>query len=81
MTLREKLQEEPVYINAYSFKLTKESAEQFEKIAEEFAIGFAEWCDNKGYTQVLNSFWKSLNDEKGKSTEELLEIYKIEKGL
>ena len=29
MTLKEKLQEEDVYINAYSFKLTKESIEKF----------------------------------------------------
>ena len=52
------------------------SAENLEKIADEFAIGFAEWCDNKGYTQVGNNFWKSLNDEYGKTSKELLEIYK-----
>jgi hypothetical protein len=49
---------------------------------DDFAIGFAEWCDNEGYTQVNNlSLWKSLDDEKGKYSKELLEIYKKDKGL
>jgi len=53
-----------------------------EKIADEFAIGFVEWCDNEGYTQINNlSLWKSLNDDKGKYSKELLEIYKKEKVL
>lgn len=39
-----------------------------EKIADEFAIGFAEWCLDENHI--------ILNDGK-----ELLEIYKIEKGL
>jgi hypothetical protein len=39
-------------------------------------IEFAEWCDDMGYTQVANSFWKSLNDEKGKTTKELFEQFK-----
>ena len=37
---------------------------------------FAEWCNDMGYTQVANSFWKSLNDEKGKTTKELFEQFK-----
>jgi len=53
-----------------------------EQVADEFAIGFAEWCDNEGYTQINNlSLWKSLDDDKGKYSKELLEIYKKEKGL
>ena len=49
---------------------------------DDFAIGFTEWCDNEGYTQVNNlSLWKSLDDEKGKYSKELLEIYKKEKDL
>jgi hypothetical protein len=39
-------------------------------------IEFAEWCDDMGYIQVTNSFWKSLNDEKGKTTKELFEQFK-----
>lgn len=41
---------------------------QCEKIADEFAIGFAYWCE-----------WR--NDRAFKTYEELLEIYKKEKGL
>jgi hypothetical protein len=43
-------------------------AEKCEKIADEFAIGFAYWCE-----------WR--NDKAFKTYEELLEIYKKEKGL
>jgi hypothetical protein len=67
MKLKERLQEEQVYINPYTFKLTKEGAEKFEQIADEFAIGFAEWLS------------KSFNGLK--SVEQTLEIYKKEKGL
>jgi len=42
--------------------------EKYEEIADEFAIGFAEWIDEYYY----NGF---------KSKKELLEIYKEEKGL
>jgi hypothetical protein len=45
---------------------------QLEVIAEEFAIGFAQWCvksEDKGY------FYKYKNKK------ELLQIYKEEKGL
>ena len=68
MTLKEKFKEEKIYINPYSFKLTIESAETFEKIADDFAIEFAEWCLDENHI--------ILNDGK-----ELLEIYKKEKGL
>ena len=46
MTLKEKLQQEKIYINPYNFKLTNESVEKFEQITDEFAIGFAEWVMN-----------------------------------
>ena len=55
---------------------------QLEEIADDYAIEFAEWCDNEGYTQVNNlSLWKSLDDEQGKYSKELLEIFKKENGL
>ena len=40
------------------------------------AFEFAEWCDDMGYIQVKNSFWKSSNDKKGKTTVELFEEFK-----
>ena len=41
---------------------------KLEQVADEFAIGFAYWCE-----------WR--NDRAFKTFEELLEIYKKEKGL
>jgi len=61
MTLKDKLQKEKLYINPHSFKLTKEGAESFEKIANDFAIGFAEWM---------------LGDDAWRVTKETLENYK-----
>lgn len=43
-----------------------------QKIADEFALGFAEWMFRQSFTKNID--W-------GMSTKELLEIYKKEKGL
>ena len=67
MTLKEKLQEEQPYINAHTFKLTKESLEKFEKIADKHAIDFAEWLTKSYYLRP--------------GYEKLLEFFKKEKGL
>ena len=49
------------------------------KIADEFAIGFAEWCDDNYFRMGNTSFWAESmdwdNDNKF-TTKELLEIYK-----
>lgn len=47
MTLKEKFKEQKIYINTYSFKLTTESAEEFEQIADNYAIEFLKWCESK----------------------------------
>ena len=84
MTLKEKFEEEKIYINPYSFKLTTDSAETFEQIADEFAIGFAEWCtyyrdkNRNVYGDMLHA--KSKYDDTY-TTKELLEIFKKERGL
>lgn len=67
MTLKEKLQQEKIYINPYNFKLTKEGVENFEDIADKFAIEFAEWLVK--------------NYDGRKSVIRLLEMFKKEKGL
>jgi len=72
MTLKQKLQEEKLYINPHSFKLTKEGAESFEKIADDYAIEFANWFAGR-YTE---EFFYEEN-----YTNYLLEIFKKEKGL
>jgi hypothetical protein len=80
MTLREKFKN--IELDEPYIFISEPGATECEKIADELAIGFAEWCDNEGYTQVNNlSLWKSLDDEKGKYSIELLKIYKKEKGL
>ena len=64
MTLKEKFYKESIE-KPYIFPL-----EDYEKIADEFAIGFADWKDK--------NYWKY---NKCQTTKELLEIYKKEKGL
>jgi hypothetical protein len=73
MTLKEKLQEEKLYINPHSFKLTKEGAENFVDIFDIYAIGFARFykmANNNEYHLYPNA-----------SIEKHLEIYKKESGL
>ena len=58
---------------------------QLEVIADEFAIGFAEWIDFKYYQgENVNEYHRSIDeyrDEKHFTIKELLEIFKKEKGL
>ena len=56
----------------------EETKEQCVEIANEFAIDFAEWCDENYFRIGTTSFWaESLWDEKAITykTEELLKIY------
>jgi hypothetical protein len=45
------------------------------EVTENIACEFAEWINNRGYTLVANSFFKSLIDLNGKSTKELFQEY------
>lgn len=80
MTLKEKFK---LPIDAHN-KINNYVAEQSEKIACDFAIGFAEWCTkyrdkNRNVNgEMLHA--KSKYDETY-LTKELLEMYKKEKGL
>jgi hypothetical protein len=50
---------------------------EFEKIAEDFAIGFAEWLANSYYSYNFGiKMFEHRNKEIYKTTKELLEIYK-----
>jgi hypothetical protein len=81
MTLKEKILSDN-YLEDYDTPITDYQADIIVERADDYAIEFAEWCDNEGYTQVNNlSLWKSLDDEKGKYSKELLKIFKKEKGL
>jgi hypothetical protein len=72
MTLKEKLCE-PLG------KFYIETSKELEEIADDFAIGFAEWISLKGYKSYSNG-WANFNT-KAVNEKELLEIYKKEKGL
>jgi hypothetical protein len=75
MTLKEKFEQ---YAKQEVWEKKNYNADECEQEAEEFAIGFAEWCrtiiDRVGVLEYKRK-WINL------STKELLEIYKKEKGL
>ena len=81
MTLKEKFQEEPVVVYQESFILTNQSAEQLVEIADDFAIGFVEWLYKWDNTRLPNGNWIIKLGLKPYTSEEVLEIYKKEKGL
>jgi hypothetical protein len=59
-----------------------EEAQRCEKVAEEFAIGFAEWLVSNCYCEDDQHWWLvAAEGDIRKSSKELLEIYKKEKGL
>jgi hypothetical protein len=66
MTLKEKFQE---WHNEVANPTIEEDVNDLEKIADEFAIGFAEWLVTFNYEIDCST------------SKELLEIYKTEKGL
>ena len=56
--------------------------DQLEKVADNHAIEFAEWCDNKA-SQISHGEWTNFlpNAKNCLTSKELLEIYKKEKQL
>jgi hypothetical protein len=63
-------------------RLYTPTAEIIEQIADDFAIGFAEWLANSYYSYNFGiKMFEHRNKEIYKTTKELLEIYKKEKGL
>jgi hypothetical protein len=67
MSLKDEFRESAMVENGLT------TLEKYEQIADEFAIGFAEWC--------IESEGKDYNKYKYRNRKELLEIYKKEKGL
>jgi hypothetical protein len=53
---------------------------QCEKIADDYAIEFSEWISKQGYKEYSNG-WARLWDKGVYTIQELLEIFKKEKGL
>lgn len=57
---------------------------QLEVIADEYAIAFTDWCENNYFASSVKGVWFNHNDFDSANrytTEELLKIYKNEKGL
>ena len=75
MTLKEKFKE--ILIAFW----TSEWEDECEKVADEFAIGFAEWLYKWDNTRLPNGNWIIKLGLKPYTSEEVLEIYKKEKGL
>ena len=82
MTLKEKFEDikhlglykDEYSLPVWSTKVLDNQASQCEKIADNFAIGFAEWFLNLSKSDDWEKFDYNTN-------EKLLEIYKKEKGL
>jgi hypothetical protein len=55
--------------------------EQLVKIADDFAIGFFEWCVSQEALDLINDLVLVGEINKATTSKELLEIYKKEKGL
>jgi len=86
MTLKEKFTPHAKYWDCYNDEPLKyDHKNKCEKVADEFAIGFAEWKDKNCYL-VMGSeslFYVRDNEihDDAYTTKELLKIYKKEKGL
>lgn len=78
MTLKEKLKSEfPINTEKKSNKFANKCV----RVADEFAIGFAEWLLYNCYCEN-NQWWlKATEGDVLTKSEELLEIYKKEQGL
>jgi hypothetical protein len=73
MTIKEKFEE---CLWSFDKSMIKNQSEKCEAIADNYYIGFAEWIFTNGRETI-----RKANEDGLKSTKELLEIYKKEKGL
>ena len=80
MTLREKFKKCKDASNTYYVLPIADDAEKLEQIADDYAIGFAEWTWNKEFITINDCgyFEYKFNLYTRK---ELLEIFKKEKGI
>ena len=79
MTLKEKLEVEIMDLPIID-EVVEDIAKNLEYVADDFAIGFAEWLRENYYDN--GELWTEWNsDDNTHSSKELLEIYKKETGL
>lgn len=85
MKLTEKIAEAIlVPIGDQGFYIDWDKVEECQKIADNYAIDFAEWCDNNYFRMGNTSIWSDCTNWEDNikiTTKELLEMYKKEKGL
>ena len=85
MTLKEKFKQIDIKLSEnHTTKIVEVEAQIIEKIADEFAIGFAEWFTNEQspYSIMYGNQEVRFSDfRKDYTIKELLKMYKIEKGL
>ena len=74
MTLKEKLEVEIMDLPIMS-EVIDDIGKNLEYVADDFAIGFVEWKDKISSSDLIYS------SKYAKTNQELLEIYKKEKGL
>jgi hypothetical protein len=81
MTLKEKLRQS--LTGHLSNDKTEVDVNIAAKIADDYAIEFAEWKDNNQYVRLIDGNWVSLiiDSDTIITSKELLEIFKKEKGL
>lgn len=70
-----------VHIGDQGFYIDWDKVEECQKIADDYAIGFAEWLYKYDNTRLPNGNWIIKLGLKPYTSEELLEIFKKEKGL
>lgn len=84
MTLKEKLEVEIMDLPIMS-EVVEDIAKNLEYVADDFAIGFAEWKDRNCYlvmgSESLFYFRNSEIHDDAYTRKELLEIYKLSTGL
>ena len=79
MTLKEKFAKATNNGSYYVIPIV-EDAEIIEKVADDFAIGFAEWFTQQQKVKIIKKIGL-FNCYMKMTSKELLEIYKDEKGL
>ena len=84
MTLKEKLEVEIMDLSIMD-EVVDDIAKNLEYVADDFAIGFAEWKDKNCYlvmgSESLFYFRNSEIHDDAYTRKELLEIYKLTTGL
>lgn len=81
MTLKEKFRDK--ILSFLSDNMKEENAIKCEKIADEYAIKFTDWCEDYYFASSSKGIWydkPDFDNSKKFSTKELLEIYKKENG-